>query len=146
MAEVVFCVKCGTSNKRSSFKCSQCHVLLRPVYPTIVAVASLASLYGLWLLYYAGVLPTLAVILGSHGARFSPFVRIAIAMSQHFMGWGALFVVLALILLFCLGLFWQPHKSLGSNIVLTIALFKSVGALLVVLLSILDVVPYLTME
>lgn len=144
MAGAVFCSKCGTSSKRSSFKCSRCRALLRPLYPPIAAVASLAAVYGLWLLYWVRVLPTLAVILGSHGARFSPFVRLAISVSQHFMGWGAVFVVLGLILLLCLGLFWQPLKSLGSNCVLTIALLKGLSVLLVVLLSILDVVPYLT--
>jgi len=146
MAKNVFCSKCGTSNQGSKFKCSQCHALLRPVYPTIAAIAAITGIYALWLAYVAAVLPSLAVILGSHGVRFSPFVRIAVMLGQYFTGWGILLGFVFLALLFWLGISWQPHKSLGSNVVVTVALLKGLGVLLVVLLSVLDVVPFLTMK
>lgn len=144
MAKEVFCGKCGTRNEGKRFKCSQCHALLRPVYPTAAAIAAIAGIYALWLVYMAAVLPTLAVILGSHGVRFSLLVRVAVTIGQYFTGGGILLGFLLLALLFWLGLCWQPQKSLGSNVVVTVALLKGIGTLLVVLLSVLDVFPFLT--
>jgi len=143
MRKGIFCSHCGTHNQSKSFKCSQCHAWIRPAYPTILSVAALAVIYGLWLLFMRTVVPAFAGILSSHGAKFSPWVRVTLELSQHFTGWGILLGVVPMGVLLWIGLYWRPSKACGRNIVMTVVLLKALSALAVVVLASMDVLPYL---
>jgi hypothetical protein len=142
MKKGIFCSRCGTNNNTHRFRCTECRSFIRPVYPTVLAVAALLAIYFQWLLFMKRVLPVFADILSAHGARFSPFVLTAIAMGEHFTGWGVLFSLPFFVALLWLGLFWKPQRAYGRNFVLTVVLVKAVGAGAFVLLATLDVLPY----
>jgi type II secretory pathway component PulF len=146
MKKGIFCSQCGTNNTPHRFKCTECHALIRPVYPTVLAVAALLAIYLQWLLFMKSVVPVFAHILSSRGGQFSPLVLTAIAVGGHFTGWGVLFGLAFIAGLAWLGLFWRPQKSLGRNLVITVALAKAVGAMVFALLAALDVLPYIAVK
>ena len=146
MAKVVFCSSCGSGNKTSNLKCAQCGAFLRPIYPTAVSILSLLGAYALWLLYVQKVLPIFATVLSDHGAKFHPYVGFAMAMGQYFTGWGMLVGMLSLPILFWLGISWKPQKSYGANVVVTLALLKGINILIFVVLSVLDVLPFISVK
>jgi len=143
MKRGIFCGKCGTNNQVSRFRCSDCHALIRPVYPTVAAVAALCAVYAQWLLFMKNVMPIYAGILSSHGARFSPFVRTAAAAGEYFTGWGLLLGVAFIVLLVWLGLFWKPQRAYGRDLVITVVLAKALGTLTFVIVATLDVLPFM---
>lgn len=143
MKRGVFCGRCGTNNATHRFKCSECNAYIRPVYPTVLAVVVLCVIYVQWLYFMKQVLPSFARILSSHGAQFSPFVRTAITAGQYFTGWGILLGVAFIALLVWVGLFLQPQKAYGRNLVITMVLAKAVGIVMFVLLATMDVLPFL---
>jgi type II secretory pathway component PulF len=143
MREEIFCSHCGANNQAKHFKCLECQAWIRPVYPTFLSVAALAVIYGLWLLFMRTVVPAFAGILSSHGAQFSPWVRVTIGLGQRFTGWGILLGLLFMGVLLWIGLYWRPSKACGRNVVMTVVLLKAVSALAVVLLAAMDVLPYL---
>lgn len=146
MRKGIFCSKCGTNNEINHFKCSECNSFVRPIYPTVLAVATLLIMYIQWLFFLKHVVPVFASILSLHGAQFSLFVRTALAVGQHFTGWGALFGLVFFAALIWLGLFWRPQQALGQNLVITIALAKAMGAMMFELLATLDALPFLAMK
>ena len=143
MTKVAFCSSCGSGNKASNIRCAQCGVIIRPIYPTAASILALLGVYALWLLYVQKVLPIFATILSDHGAKFHPYVRFAMGVGQYFTGWGILVGVLFLPVLFWLGISWKPQRSIGANLVVTLALLKGVSILLFVVLSVLDVLPFI---
>lgn len=143
MRKGTFCSRCGTHNQSKNFRCSHCHAWIRPAYPTILSVAALAVIYALWLLFMGTVVPAYAGILSSHGAKFSPWVRVTVEVGRHFTGWGILLGVIFIGVLLWIGLYWRPSKAYGRNVVMTVVLVKAMSALAAVVLAAMDVLPYL---
>jgi|WetSurMetagenome_2_1015567.scaffolds.fasta_scaffold23862_5 hypothetical protein len=143
MKKGIFCSRCGTNNRTHQFRCTECRSFIRPVYPTVLALAALLALYFQWLLFMRRVLPVFADILSAHGGKFSPLVLTAIAVGEHFTGWGVLLGLPFFAALAWLGLFWKPQRAYGRNLVITVVLAKAVGAVAFVVLATLDVLPYI---
>ena len=144
MGKGIYCPHCGTNNQASRFRCSQCRTHIRPVYETVIGIAALLAFYIIWLLFIANVLPYLAHIMSLSGAQFSLFVRIALDAGDYFTGWGVIAGLLLIGFLLWLGLFCQPQKAYGRNIVMTIVLAKAIGIMIFIVQAVHDVLPFMS--
>ena len=143
MSKNYFCNQCGASNRASSFRCSSCNVLIRPIYETSISIIALLGFYGIWLFFMSEVLPYLAHIMSASGAQFSLFVRIVLEAGQYFTGWGIIWGLLGISFLIGVGLYYQPQKGYGKNIVITLVLLKAISVMSFILFAMKDAVPYM---
>jgi len=98
----------------------------------------------MWLLFTIRVIPYFTHIMSVSHANFSPLVQMNLELGQYFTGWGVIVGLLGIGFLFWLGLFCQPQKAYGRNIVITVVLAKAIGVMVFMVMAVLDVLPFIT--
>jgi hypothetical protein len=144
MGKGIYCNHCGTNNQPRRFRCSNCRKYIRPVYSMSVSIVALLVTYSMWLLFTMRIIPYFAHILSLSHANFSLFVQMNLELGQYFTGWGIIAGLLGIGFLFWLGLFCQPQKAYGRNIVITVVLAKAIGVMVFMVMAALDVLPFIT--